>query len=39
VLLAQKLVDELIYNEKGNEVLLVKYIDRPGSAAVPAPVS
>ena len=27
VLLAQKLVDELIYNEKGNEVLLVKYLD------------
>jgi CheY-like chemotaxis protein len=27
VLLARKLVDELIYNERGNEVLLVKYID------------
>ncbi|HYL47427.1 MAG TPA: ATP-binding protein [Candidatus Limnocylindrales bacterium] len=27
VLLAQHLVDELLYNEKGNEVLLVKYID------------
>jgi CheY-like chemotaxis protein/anti-sigma regulatory factor (Ser/Thr protein kinase) len=27
VLLAQKLVDELLYNEKGNEVLLVKYLD------------
>jgi len=26
-LLAQKLVDELIYNEEGNEVLLVKYLD------------
>lgn len=26
VLLAQKLVDELIYNQDGNEVLLVKYI-------------
>ena len=26
VMLAQKLVDELIYSEKGNEVLLVKYI-------------
>jgi anti-sigma regulatory factor (Ser/Thr protein kinase)/CheY-like chemotaxis protein len=26
VLLAQKLVDELIYNEKGNEALLIKYI-------------
>jgi CheY-like chemotaxis protein len=30
VLLAQKLVDELIYSEKGNEVLLVKYIDSMG---------
>ncbi len=29
VLLAQKLVDDLIYNEKGNEVLLVKYVDVP----------
>lgn len=27
VLLAQKLVDELVYNEQGNEVMLVKYID------------
>jgi len=27
ILLAQKLVDELIYNEEGNEVLLVKYLD------------
>jgi anti-sigma regulatory factor (Ser/Thr protein kinase) len=27
VLLAQKLFDELIYDEKGNEVLLVKYLD------------
>ncbi|MFY9804865.1 MAG: ATP-binding protein [Candidatus Acidiferrales bacterium] len=26
VLLAQKLVDELIYSQKGNEVLLVKYL-------------
>ncbi len=26
VLLAQKLVDELIYNQQGNEVLLVKYL-------------
>ena len=30
VMLAQKLVDELIYSEKGNEVLLVKYIDSAG---------
>jgi anti-sigma regulatory factor (Ser/Thr protein kinase) len=28
MLLAKKLVDELIYNEKGNEVVLVKYLDR-----------
>jgi anti-sigma regulatory factor (Ser/Thr protein kinase)/CheY-like chemotaxis protein len=28
VLLAQQLVDQLIYSEQGNEVLLVKYLDR-----------
>jgi anti-sigma regulatory factor (Ser/Thr protein kinase)/ActR/RegA family two-component response regulator len=27
VLLAQRLVDQLIYNEAGNEVLLIKYLD------------
>jgi anti-sigma regulatory factor (Ser/Thr protein kinase) len=27
VLLAQQLVDELIYDEKGNDVLLIKYLD------------
>jgi anti-sigma regulatory factor (Ser/Thr protein kinase) len=27
VLLTQKLVDDLIYNEQGNEVVLVKYLD------------
>ncbi|MBI3666697.1 MAG: response regulator [Acidobacteria bacterium] len=27
ILLAGKLVDELIYNEKGNEVLLIKYLN------------
>lgn len=27
VLLAQKMVDELIYNQDGNEVLLIKYLD------------
>jgi anti-sigma regulatory factor (Ser/Thr protein kinase)/CheY-like chemotaxis protein len=34
VLLAQKLVDELIYGQDGNEVLLVKYLDsaKPKSA-------
>lgn len=32
ILLSQNLVDELIYNEKGNEVLLVKYISDQRSA-------
>jgi len=27
VMLAQGLVDQLIYNEQGNEVVLVKYLD------------
>jgi anti-sigma regulatory factor (Ser/Thr protein kinase)/CheY-like chemotaxis protein len=27
VLLAQQLVDQLVYNEQGNEVLLIKYLD------------
>ena len=27
LLLAKKLVDEIIYNEQGNEVLLIKYVD------------
>lgn len=31
VLMAKKLVDELIYNEKGNDVVLIKYLDRPAS--------
>lgn len=26
VLLAKSLVDDLIYNEKGNEVMLIKYL-------------
>jgi anti-sigma regulatory factor (Ser/Thr protein kinase) len=29
ILMAKKLVDELLYNEQGNEVLLVKHLDRP----------
>jgi anti-sigma regulatory factor (Ser/Thr protein kinase) len=28
VLLVKNSIDELLYNEKGNEVVLVKYIDR-----------
>jgi anti-sigma regulatory factor (Ser/Thr protein kinase)/CheY-like chemotaxis protein len=31
ILLAKKLVDELIYNQQGNEVVLVKYLDPPTS--------
>lgn len=31
LLLAKKLVDELIYNEKGNDVLLIKYIHQAAS--------
>ena len=29
ILLTRNLADELIYNEKGNEVLLIKYIQPP----------
>jgi anti-sigma regulatory factor (Ser/Thr protein kinase) len=32
ILLAKRLVDELIYNEKGNEVVLVKYLNPSQSA-------
>jgi DNA-binding response OmpR family regulator len=32
ILMTKKLVDDLIYNEKGNEVLLIKYLDPPGAA-------
>jgi anti-sigma regulatory factor (Ser/Thr protein kinase) len=35
VLMARNLVDELIYGEKGNDVLLIKYLNTP--AAGPAP--
>jgi len=33
LLLAKKLVDELIYSERGNEVLLIKYVDPAASSA------
>jgi DNA-directed RNA polymerase subunit F len=33
--MAKKLVDELLYNEQGNEVLLVKHLDsKPETAAL-----
>jgi len=34
ILLARHLVDELIYGERGNDVLLVKYLGLPSSTAV-----
>lgn len=34
ILLVKKLVDELIYSEKGNEVVLVKYLDPPKSPTI-----
>ncbi|HSZ63024.1 MAG TPA: ATP-binding protein [Terriglobales bacterium] len=37
VLLTQKLVDELVYNEQGNEVLLVKYLNFEPRSASPLP--
>src|SRR5215469_17658007 len=33
LMMAKKLVDELIYNEQGNDVLLIKYI-HPGASQV-----
>jgi DNA-binding response OmpR family regulator len=32
VMMAKRLVDELIYSEQGNDVLLVKYLDPPSSS-------
>jgi anti-sigma regulatory factor (Ser/Thr protein kinase)/CheY-like chemotaxis protein len=32
ILLTKNLVDELIYNEKGNEVILIKYLDQAKAA-------
>jgi anti-sigma regulatory factor (Ser/Thr protein kinase) len=29
ILLTRAFVDELLYNEKGNEALLIKYLPRP----------
>jgi anti-sigma regulatory factor (Ser/Thr protein kinase)/ActR/RegA family two-component response regulator len=36
VLLAKKLVDELIYSEKGNEVIMIKYLDKDIPQELPA---
>jgi anti-sigma regulatory factor (Ser/Thr protein kinase) len=29
ILMAKQLVDELLFNEQGNEAILVKYLDHP----------
>lgn len=34
ILVAKKFVDELIYSEKGNEVVLVKYLDPPNRPTI-----
>jgi len=31
ILMAKKLVDDLLYNEQGNEVMLVKHLDKPAA--------
>ena len=36
ILMSRKLVDDLIYNEKGNEVLLVKYLHGREAASSPS---
>jgi anti-sigma regulatory factor (Ser/Thr protein kinase)/ActR/RegA family two-component response regulator len=36
ILLSRNLVDELIYNETGNEVILIKYLDKERSGGQPA---
>lgn len=35
ILMSKKLVDDLIYNDKGNEVLLIKYLSHQTQAAQP----
>jgi len=35
ILMAKRLVDDLIYNDKGNEVLLVKYLNKPAAISNP----
>ncbi len=35
ILMAKRLVDDLIYNDKGNEVLLVKYLEKPAAVSHP----
>lgn len=37
ILMSKKLVDDLIYNDKGNEVLLIKYLNHDHSAQTAQP--
>jgi anti-sigma regulatory factor (Ser/Thr protein kinase) len=34
ILLAQRLLDQVIYNQEGNEVLLIKYLDKAQNQAM-----
>ena len=34
ILASRNMVDELMYNEKGNEVILIKYLDEAGKEAI-----
>jgi len=37
IMLAQNLVDQVLYNQDGNEVLLIKYLDKSHSQSQPEP--
>jgi anti-sigma regulatory factor (Ser/Thr protein kinase) len=39
ILMAKRLVDELLFNEKGNEVLLIKYLHPPDAEAPASPTT
>jgi DNA-binding response OmpR family regulator len=36
ILMAKHLVDDLFYNQQGNEVILIKYLDQPAQVSEPA---
>jgi len=37
ILMAKKLVDDLYYNEQGNEVMMIKYLNPTSESAQAAP--
>ncbi len=39
IMLVKKIADELVYNEQGNEVMLVKYLDNLPADAIDQPVA